>query len=143
MGVRRGFFRGVRGVHFCKISVKMTPTVADPSFDGEGASSSNYAQEVGLWRRATDLDVTGRASVLLEVDPGARDVCFAAGSDQLSGRAGVRKITQALRGYLAPDLLDSAYQDAARFPHLSSAAQTTGEYLARPDLLRRMVEDRA
>ena len=46
-------------------SVKVIPTVAAPSLDGKDESSSNYAQEAELWRRATNFDVAERASVLV------------------------------------------------------------------------------
>ena len=82
----------------------MAPIVNAPCFDGEGDSSSNYAQEVEWWRRATNLEPARTAlSLILNTDPAARGACLAAGRDQGTDREGVSKITQVLNAYFAPD----------------------------------------
>ena len=64
----------------------MAPTANAPFFDGQGASFSNYAQEVELLSRTTNLGTVKRASALvLKADPVAREVCMGAGSDQKNG----------------------------------------------------------
>ena len=68
------------------------------------------------------------------MDPAATDVCLAAGSHQLLGQEGVRKIAQVLHDYSALDALEPVYQDAARFLHSRHAAPTLGGLQASFDL---------
>ena len=61
------------------------PAVAVPSLDGKGESLANFAQEVELWIRETNMDVTQSASALdLHMDPVGRDVRIAVSSEKLS-----------------------------------------------------------
>ena len=55
------------------LSVEMAPAANAPACDGKGESSSNYAQEVELWRRVTNLEPLQMALVLiLNMAPVAR-----------------------------------------------------------------------
>ena len=51
-------------------------------------------------------------------------------------------IPDLLRDYLAPEAVDSVYQEVARFSKAKRAAQPTDEYPARPDQLRHEAEPR-
>ena len=59
---------------------------------------------------------------------------------ELRTRIGANEITQLSNDACAADAADSIYQEVARFLQTKSASQTTDEYLARFDLLRRMAE---
>ena len=70
------------------------------------------------------------------MDTVARAVCMAAGGDVITGHEGVGAIPELLRDYIEPESVGSAYRKVARLLQVQRAAQTTGEYLARLDLLR-------
>ena len=74
-----------------------------PSFDGRGASFSDYEHQVHVWMRNARTEVSARASILiLHMRPAPRQVCLADGSD-ISGRSdGVNKILEISRDYFAP-----------------------------------------
>ena len=64
----------------------------------------------------TNLEPPKRASALILImDPVAREVCMAAGSDQILGADGVMKIVKLLNDYFAPDAADSVHQAVACF----------------------------
>ena len=84
------------------VLVKMAPTVAAPYLDGRGDPPANCAEKVELRSRVTNLDVTKSAPALvLQMGPVARDVCVAAGSEQLSDLDGATKIAQSLHDHFA------------------------------------------
>ena len=84
------------------LRTKMIPTVNVPFFDGKSKSFSNCAQEVGLWSRVTNLE------------PVAREVRMAGGTDQITDQNGAMKIMQLLNDYFAPGAADSANEEVAR-----------------------------
>ena len=59
----------------------------------------------------------GESAIILDMDPASREACMAAGCDQITLPAGAPKITQLSSDYCAPDDVDSAYRDVARFSH--------------------------
>ena len=61
------------------------------------------------------------------MDVVAREVCVAAGSDQITGPEGVVKITQALSDYFAPDAFGSIYRGVVRFLQFKRAAWSMGD----------------
>ena len=71
--------------------------VNTPLCCGEGESFANYAQEVELWDRATNLD------------PVAREVRTAVGDGQLYQPDGVAGMREALHDYCVPEALGAIY----------------------------------
>ena len=83
------------------------PCLNVPSCGRKGASFSNYAQQVNLWRHVATLDQVKRASALiLHMDAVASQVCVAAGGDVIIDRNGVDKISAMSRGYPTPEDVD-------------------------------------
>ena len=61
----------------------MMPTVSGLLYDGKEEPFANSAQEAGLQSRVANLAPVNRASALvLHMDPVAREVCVAVGSDE-------------------------------------------------------------
>ena len=119
------------------------PTVNVPSSGGRGESFANYAPEVELWNRVTNLDPIKRASaVVLHISPVAREVCVAADNDQLLDQSGAAKILQVSRDYFASEAAGPIYQEVVRFLQFKRTAHMMDEYLAPLDLLRRPAESR-
>ena len=64
----------------------------------EGGSFANYAQQVGIWRRVTNLGAAKRASALTSyMDSVVREVCMAAGGDRVMGQGGAMEILRRTR----------------------------------------------
>ena len=66
-----------------------------PFFCVKGGSFANYAQEVGIWRQVTNLGAAKRASALIAyMALVAREVCMAAGSNQIMEQIMVREVVE-------------------------------------------------
>ena len=76
------------------------------------------------------------------MDPVAREVRMAAGSDRIMHPDGVMEIMQLLNGYFAPDAADSVYQEVACLLRFEQTAQTVDEHLVRFDPLSGKAESK-
>ena len=109
----------------------MPPAARVPGFDGKGSSYIIYEQQVRLWRQVANLDPSKRAAALiLQVETVARQVCLAAGSDSVANNDGAEQILGILKDYFAPDAVDSAFQEVARFLQFKRTDQTMDVYPA-------------
>ena len=118
------FFSSVSGFPN-PLYTKVVPTANALFFDWEGESFSNYAQELELCSRVANMD------------PVAREVCVATGSDQITDPGGAMEIAQVLNDYFAADAADSGYQEVVRFWQFGRAVGTMGKYSVCFDSLRR------
>ena len=76
---------------------------------------ANYAQEVGLRCQKTNVDPLKRApALILNIGPAAREVCMAAGSDEMMGPEGAMEIAQLRNNNFAPGAVDTPYQQKLR-----------------------------
>ena len=108
--------RRVLLLHSHTCSPKCRCQLVRPSLMGRANHLPIALPEVELRRQGAHLDPANRASVLiLYMDSAAREVCAAAGRGVIMGREGAMKITVLLRDYFAPDAVESAYQEVARF----------------------------
>ena len=99
-----GSFRGFRFSNSLRSFAKVATSANVPFVDGAGESSASYAQEVVLSRRVANLGSARRASAhIADMDKVAREVCMAAGSDQIMDHDGVMETLKVLRDYTAPD----------------------------------------
>ena len=93
----------------------MLPSASVPSFGSKGASFSDYEQQVKMRQDATTTVLGRRASALiLHMDVVARRVRMAAGGDVTMGQEGAGEISAVLPGFMAPDVVDSVYQEVVR-----------------------------
>ena len=100
------FLSGIRCIRIARIS----PPIVAPWFDGKGASSSNYEQQVELGRQVTNWALTKRASALIShMDAVAREVYMSAGSGVIIDHDQVR-ILDILHDFFAPEAAGSVYQ---------------------------------
>ena len=73
----------------------MTPSANVPFVDGKGESFANYAREVGQRGQVANLESARQASALiLKMDAVAREVCMAAGSNQIMNQIMVREVVE-------------------------------------------------
>ena len=113
----------------------MPPSVSAPF--------ESFAQEVELWRHATNLNPAERASAhIVLIDTVAREVGQAAGSDVIMILVGKKQISGLLYDYFAPRAVGSVYREVVRNLEFKRAAQKTDGYFARLDLLRREPESK-
>ena len=107
------------------------------TFDGNPSSSPSYWEKVNLRDHVSTLDPQERdANLLLHMSDIARKVCMAAKKDSVSSKNGVRRISKTLRGRLAPDAIDSTYQDVAKFTNFERTDQTMRTCVMEFDMLR-------
>ena len=114
-----------------------------PTFDGRAPSFTNYEEKATLWNQISPLDPQKRASnFLLRVADVARKVCASAGKDVLGNVDGAALIVRTPRGRLAPDAIDSTFQEIAKLMLFKRTGQAMGTYLMEFDTLRRKAEAR-
>ena len=84
----------------------LTAETAQP-VDSKRASFANYGKQMRVWRQATNLGPSKKASVLnLQMDVFAHQVRVTAGGDVITDGEGTEKIRNISRRYCAPVAVD-------------------------------------
>ena len=95
-----------------------------PAFDGHASSSANYGENA-TWRNqiATLGPQTMAANLPLRTTGVARRVCMSVAKDAMGSVDGVAQISRILRERFAPDAIDSAQRDVAKFAYFKRTDQ--------------------
>ena len=86
-----------------------------PIFQGQGAASQGYEQQVRLRMRMSGTEPSGRATALvLHMNSVARQVCLSAWGDHLGNTDGASRMLETPRKYVAPEDMDSIKKEVVR-----------------------------
>ena len=94
-----------------------------------------------MWRQFTNLGPSKMAAALIsQMETVARQVCVAAGNDVITNNNGVGRALAIVRDCLVPGVVNSVYQEVARFLRFKRADRSADAFLVGFDLLRRKAE---
>ena len=107
-----------------------------PAFDGHASWYASYDEQVILRGQIATVDPPKRAAnLLLHMSDIARRVCMSVGNDSIGNVDGVALILRIFRGRLAPDAIDSIFEDMVRFTYFKRAVQNMDTYLLELELI--------
>ena len=114
-----------------------------PELGGNSGSFANYEAKETLWKKILTMGPDKKAAhLLLHMSDVARDFCVTAGEDVRGNSERADQISKISRGRLAPDAIDSSFQDVAKSMYSKRADQDMDTYLTEFDALRQKAETR-
>ena len=114
-----------------------------PKFDGHAGSFANYEEEVHLRKRISAMGPEKKAAHLLSrMSKVALKVCLSVGRGVIGNLDGAEQISKIPRERVAPDAIDSIFQDMVKFMYFKRTDQTMDTYTMEFETLRQKAESR-